>query len=238
MSNTLIILAGGKQTRWPDKTNKMLSPINGQPLIYRTYSLLQDVGFQKPIVYSKFPEVIGANESYYPEKDKETIVEAIAASSCLWNDGMITILLGDVVFSRNVLALLSRSLLNDSYPIQLIGRLGHNPFTGKPWPEIYGLRFLGSASEKILKSIDEVLNGKYERKKIWELYRALIGVPQIEKPDSEYLFHPPRNKIFALVNDWTDDIDTPEEYHNMTRLLDYLKQRPQYLSPGILKKAI
>lgn len=236
-NNTLIILAGGKQTRWTDQSNKMLSAIDGQPLIYRTYSLLQDVGMVEPVVYSKNQEVIGTKKSFYPESEQETVVEAISATSSLWKNGTITILLGDVVFSRNVLFWLAHSWLNENDPIQLIGRLGQNSFTGKPWPEIYGIRFLVSASERILQGIDSVLSGKYERKKIWELYRALIGEPQIEKPDLNYLYHPPKNNIFAVVKDWTDDIDTLEEYQNMIRLLAYLKGRPFDLPPVKTSKA-
>ncbi len=48
MAEVLIILAGGKQTRWGQYSSKMLAPVLGLPLIRRTCAQLRRTGQPRP----------------------------------------------------------------------------------------------------------------------------------------------------------------------------------------------
>lgn len=217
----LIILAGGRQERWGLYSSKMLAPILGQPLIRRTCAQLRRMGQPRPTIYSADAEVVGNERAFWPDRYQWTVLEAIAATSLLWRR-QTTIILGDVVFSDQAMQWLAETRVDETTPIQLFGKTGPNIFTGKAWPEIYGLRFSISAGNRLLECIKETLNGPCERKKIWELYRALLRIPQAREPDYWYYYHPPQSHLFAEISDWTDDIDRPEEYWNLVPRLEQL----------------
>lgn len=217
----LIILAGGKQVRWGQCSSKMLAPVLGRPLIRRTCAQLRRTGQPRPTIYSADAEVVGNERAFWPDRCQGTVLEAIAATSPLWRR-QTTILLGDVVFSDQAMQWLAETGVDETNPVQVFGKTGPNEFTDKRWPEIYGLRFSISAGNGLLKCIDEALNGPCERKIIWELYRALLRIPQVREPDYWYYYHPPQSRLFAEISDWTDDIDSPEEYRNLVGRLGQL----------------
>ncbi len=221
MRETLIILAGGKQTRWGQYSSKMLAPVLGLPLIRRTCAQLRRTGQPRPTIYSADAEVVGNERAFWPDRYQGSILEAIAATSLLWRR-QTTILLGDVVFSDQAMQWLAETRVDKTKPIQIFGKTGPNEFTDKRWPEIYGLRFSLSAGNRLLECIEETLKGPCERKKIWELYRALLRLPQAREPDYWYLYHPPQSQLFAEISDWTDDIDRSVEYWNLVRRLGLL----------------
>ncbi len=221
MTEALIILAGGKQERWSQDSSKMMAPILDQPLIRRTCAQLGRTGQPRPTIYSADADVVGDERAFWPDRYQETVLEAIAATSPLWRQ-QTTILLGDVVFSDQAMQWLAETGVDETEPVQLFGKTGSNIFTGKAWPEIYGLRFSVSAGHRLLECIRETLNGPNERRKIWELYRALLKIPQTREPDYWYYYHPPQSHLFAEVSDWTDDIDRPEEYWSLVPRLEQL----------------
>ena len=118
---------------------------------------------------------------------------------------------------------------NEETPIQIFGKTGSNLYTQKPWAEIYGLRVLDNAKNILLDNIDKALQAPKEKKKIWDLYSVLLGMAPATKPVLSY----PKRKIFVEILDWSDDIDTPEEYHNIIRMLNYLSCNP-FLNPNFI----
>jgi hypothetical protein len=228
MEKTYIILAGGVQSRWKEASSKMLVPVFNQQLIRRTCSLLKNNN-GTPIIYSNDSEVIGGERSFWPEKHSLEILEAIAATHPLWR-GITTILLGDVIFSKNAIQWIATTHAYET-PIQIFGKTGSNLFTQKPWAEIYGLRVLDNAKNNLLDNIDKSLQAPKEKKKIWDLYSVLLGMAPATEPVLKY----PKSKIFVEILDWSDDIDTPEEYHNIIRMLNYLSCNP-FLNPNFINK--
>lgn len=81
------------------------------------------------------------------------------------------------------------------------------------------IRFLRCAGDKLLEAIETAMYAPFPRKKIWELYRVLIGLELPNFPNEDYFSKAPDSKLFKGINDWTDDIDTEEEHRIMNELL-------------------
>jgi bifunctional N-acetylglucosamine-1-phosphate-uridyltransferase/glucosamine-1-phosphate-acetyltransferase GlmU-like protein len=232
MKETYIILAGGVEVRWKVASSKMLVPILGQPLIRRTCSLFKKINNISFVVYSNNKEIIGEEIGFWPKSNSLEILEAITKTSPLWK-GVTTILLGDVIFSNKAIEWIATTCPKNETPIQLFGKTGSNPYTQKPWAEIYGLRLLEDAKNVLLNCIDKTLQTHKKKKKIWDLYSVLLGMPVATKPVLKY----PKSKIFVEILDWSDDIDTCEEYYNMLRLLSYLHDNP-FLNANYMREIL
>lgn len=230
-----IILAGGKGLRWqasvrqrqPDGSeadallvvnNKLMVEVDGKPLLQRSLSILRELEIPDPVVYGEVPGLPSSVERFIAKNPPAEVVGAIKACEPIWRDACeVCVLLGDVVWAPGAM---DRVFAPSGHDWTFYGKLGANVFTGKAWPEIYAFRFRTVAADQVLEAADYLLRTLVWRRKFWELYRLLLGLPvPANTPDQGELFYPPSSGSFVVVPDWTDDIDTLEEYLRLSKLL-------------------
>lgn len=186
----IFILAQGEGKRWNEETTipvpceyKQMLPIQGVPNILRTISMLDGRDYT----------LVARGEMLSPKQHEITNGHLLtlqwAGNSIL--DGIkqllpvdddVLFLLGDVIFSPRRL----QQILSPKGDLYVSGRLGKNRFTGKLAGEIFSLYVQRDYQDKLLNLIHTTQRGS----KLWHLDLPFMG----------------------LERDWTDDIDSPEEY--------------------------
>jgi hypothetical protein len=108
----------------------------------------------------------------------------------MWQDESdVLFLLGDVVYSNYAMYIILSNLYL-TYPITLYGRLSGNVYTGKAAKELFAVHI--SPNDAVYDCLEDCIREKKEIAKLWDVHKRI-------------------NKIVP-VSDWTDDIDSPEEY--------------------------
>ena len=125
------------------------------------------------------------------------LLDGLAASRGFWDSEKTLFLMGDVLFSR---ARLNQVVgeRGTSRPLVFFGRKEPNPLTGKEAPEIFGFAATSGKYNTVMKAAIYLCShgrNKLWDAKLWSLYRHL--------GQSEFL---------DLEGDWSDDVDSPEEY--------------------------
>jgi hypothetical protein len=152
----------------------------------------------------EFPAIAGAHtvSFNYPG----SILQGILNTRSLWaGHQFVCYLLGDVLFSRA--ALVRHLRWNISRPL-FLGRKNENPISGKRHPELYALnfavdRYMG-ISQEMERACLKLTTPPMEREpKLWALLDYFVQKFPEKLPESA---------IFGEVIDYTDDIDSPEEF--------------------------
>jgi hypothetical protein len=211
------IMAGGDQTRFGGADNaKHLVEVLGEPILKRTIRLTLEnsESFITVIVppgrISQYKVIEDPRVNYLerPLRSEQKIESALETS--LGSD--LIILWGDVFFNRNSLY----RILNDtpSDGLEAYCRYGHSEITKKPWGEIFGLRIQSEFRNKLAESTRWVKNafesGEIYRDGSWEVFKHYSGLENLDG----YRAHP-RLPFYREINDFTEDIDFPEDYQNM-----------------------
>lgn len=213
----VIILAGGKATRWRATTggqhrdfDKLDAPINGRPLLWRTIDMLAARGITPRFcgapqsIHAACPDLCFASAS--PD-----VCGAVAATSGSWGAGT-AILLGDVVWSNGALDIVLSAI---GKPWRFLGKAGANAWTGKAWGEIYALTVSAADAGRITQAAGAVHAAGARSPKLWDLYDALRGRMPLDQP----LAVREVDQQFTEIADWTDDIDTPHDYAAVLRAM-------------------
>ncbi|MCH2183062.1 MAG: NTP transferase domain-containing protein [Mariniblastus sp.] len=222
LDNTrVLILCAGNAARWGDYLGvpKQLIPFNGESLLERTERLLRGRGYQDISVISHDERLqVGSCSLFRPERFQYTS-ETFLSTRSLWG-GMTLVLLGDVFYTRNAID----KIVSFKEGVHVFGRRGASLFTRSPYGEIFAFSFDRASAGEMLEKAERVCADAKAggRGKIWELYRALAGFSLDEQQFER--------EIFVSIHDFTDDIDSPEEYERMAG--QYLK----YTSKSWLKK--
>ena len=213
--NQVFIMAHGKGSRWMrDSHNecpsvyKQLLPIDGVPIILRTYNQLHAIAENNMIVFAPhaFREVLPKSVEMLsvPMTGIDTILTGIVFTEFLWNhESNLVFLLGDVIFEFE---LLKRIMSKEDYQVTFFGRNGGNKYTGKPNKELFAMKVPFEC-----------------RKDFCNEFLELAFDPQLFK-----LFHAQnklRNSKTVYWNGWTGDIDSYQEYERYYNILvDYAKE--------------
>jgi hypothetical protein len=201
---SVFIMAQGQGNRWHKQNDrhhldlplpiyKQCLPVGPEPLIVRTQRLLVEGGIPPAVVRTVAPWELFADTGLtgisLPEPGP--LLEGIA--QCLdatpWADEIV-FLMGDVLFSKRTLA---ASL--EGPDLRFVGRLMPNRLTGKAAPELFSLRVAGReilAVRRIIRTLTR--RGEIGPKKLWSLWDAIVNPATLD------------------INDYTDDVDSPEEY--------------------------
>lgn len=215
----ILIMAQGVQARWR-RTNgdvelpafKQMIPVGkyGAPIIARTQIMATTHGYTEGMVVIGKPDVSGGGHHAELPEPVGPLLSGVRGTSGLWI-GRVIILLGDVVYSHNLLDY----ILQDKADIRFYGRSGMNHFTGKAAPELFACAF----NEHMYDEILDHCNWMLERgqpidypPKLWSLYRLCAG---FEHYDYKY-----EKKILHNNRDYTDDIDSPEEHKQFWDILN------------------
>ena len=205
-----IIMCGGASAFW--QTPKQLTEVNGEPLVARTIRLLKEQGVKDIYISSNndafeqfgVPVLRHTNNHY---------VRSATDCDGLWVDAFYPTnkptcyVFGDVYFSPEAIKTIVET---DTDDVMLFG--SKKPFAPeypKPYVEPFAYKVVNIAHFR--QAIREVrlldAQGVYKRKPIaWELWSAIKGA----KPNTQ-------NREYVAVNDYTCDIDTPEEIEKVLR---------------------
>lgn len=204
----IYILAQGGQSRWTMRHEgefvlpseyKQLVPVMEVPNLFRTVEIVRQ--------YTQLFQVI-AEGIIFTSEQVDSLSNQIRTLRVAGNilHGIFqllepnkgyTFLLGDVIFSKQLLADI---LTYDERTYTLWGRHGKNIYTGKKADEIFALT-ISSEFVPLVKTQLSYL--KELRTKLWDFYHSPMYAGNWEE-----------------CTDWTDDIDSPQEYEKYFHLLE------------------
>lgn len=193
-------MAQGAATRFP---GKHFVDINGEPLLQRTLRLCRELTSSELVV-------VGWNTSAFQHLEVplhtlptpgQGLLDGIWGTRNLWNN-YTTILLGDVVFSRTAL-----QQCLEPRKFAFFGRPGPSTYTACPWGEIFALSMGKRAQELVTTTIRDPGIRQKRDGRLWGLWDLLGSQAK-----------------WISIEDWTDDVDTPEELEALRRLSDIIKK--------------
>lgn len=205
----IFILCQGEGSRWNEVSLespefKQMILINENPNLLRTVGMIK----KRNLDYT----VIGRGEMLSLEQHEmtqnhfvtlqwsgNTILEGIR--QLLSMDDAILFVLGDVVFSSKMFARMIYKCTRPNNYTHFMGRMGGNVVTGKQASEIFSF-FVPAISQKEIIETTKVFGGI----KLWDLKNHL-NLP-----------------VFEYKGDWTDDVDSPEEYEQFYPALNLAAQ--------------
>ena len=207
-----VIMCGGDYKKWSKP--RQLTEINGEPIIARTIRLLRECGVEDIAIsannnhFNTFgvPVLRHINEwvVYDYEKDDGTWCNAFYPT-----DEPVCYLLGDVVFSKAAIRTIVNTQTND------IAFFASAPPFAKDYPKEYAEPF-GFKVVNLQHFWNAIRDLKrYENEKLfkrhpiaWELWQVIKGT---ELNTIDY-------KNYTVINDYTCDIDVPEDIKYYTKL--------------------
>lgn len=210
-----VIMCGGKYHNWP--TPKQLVKINGERLVERTIRLLRENGVKDIAIssndsqFSTFvvPMLMHSNRYYLPEEGDALVP---------WLDAFypmrepVCYIFGDVVFSPRAIQTIVRT---ETDSIEFFA-------SAKPLADIYPKRwaepfaFKVVDTERFFKAIEQTKKldeeGQFKRQPVsWELWQVIKGTPLNKVDYTNY----------TVINDYTCDIDKPEDIKLFERILKH-----------------
>lgn len=193
-------MAQGSGDRWKrsDRTDwippveyKQLLPLGEETIISRTYRLVSDhVKYSDtivPICRGEFLDQFPKGTTIVSLREPVgKLLHGIWETRHMWHVADRNVfLLGDVIYSKDILG----RILDDEELFSIYGRLDQNKYTGKKAGELFSLSFYGNEwKHRMLVDLPKI-NGK-----LWDLYKVM------------------GDEFFRSVDDYTDDIDSPEGY--------------------------
>ena len=199
-----IIMCGGNYTRF--EKPKHLTEINGEPLVARTIRLLRENGVEDISISSNDErfEVFGVPVLHH---DNPWVVRGYDDVDGWWVDSFYPTeeptcyMFGDVYFSPEAVRTIVRTSTSD---IMLFG--SKKPFAPdypKPYREPFAYKVQDQKRFRAAINKTKRLHkqGMFSRHPTaWELWKVIRGTPLIKGP-----------KGYTVINDYTCDIDTPED---------------------------
>jgi len=208
-------MCGGRYDTWEQP--KHLARLNGEPIVARTIRLLRNNGVEDIAISSNSPEfesfgvpVLKHDNPYHLPKE--------ADASTPWLDAFypmetpVCYIFGDVVFSPEAIKTIVETPTDS---IQFFA-------SAKPLPPIYPKRWAEPFAFKVedtalffdaiakTKELDK--QGAFKRQPVsWELWQVIKGTPLNVVDYTNY----------TVINDYTCDIDTPEDIKLFERILKH-----------------
>lgn len=222
---TVIVMAQGEGSRWdlqryrlPHVPFKHLALIGNETLIGRTARMLRERRVGRVIVvgYEEFRASIEPSELFI-QKSTGPLLDGIVATHEFWKTDRVIFLLGDVLFSHAAM----QTILDDESQIMFFGRTGPNKITGKQAPELFGFNMRRLTFPSVTHHCHWMnARGRKIRypPKLWALNRMMGGLEHYEPLVSI--------ELITEINDYTDDLDSPEEYKHFwpQMVLEALKE--------------
>jgi len=215
-STHAVIIAAGDGTRWGDYGGhpKHFAVVDGEPILHRTVRLLQRDDVKVLVVGPDDRYKVEGSELYVPEHDPDVFdADKFLSSRALWHpDGRTIVVYGDVYWTDEAM---TRVLDWPSWDWVLFGRAFESRLTGTPYGECFAQSFgshaIADHEAALRRIVDLYRRGLIPRCGGWEHYRAMIGIP--DGLMSRHLV----GDRFANIDDWTDDIDYPNEWERLVQ---------------------
>jgi hypothetical protein len=201
---SVFILCAGSGKRWKNHLGvpKQLVRIGGESLVGRMSRQVVSLGSPAPIIVSRKSQIITAgNAGGFTIDATDSLAETILCTGSLWTERNV-FLLGDVFFTDSAI----RRILESPRPLA---------FFGRPWPsaiarcghgELFALAFSTSARirseylvRRTFRNVDSGLKGN-----LWNIYQLASN--------AKWGTSPYDRELMDLVDDMTNDIDTPPDY--------------------------
>lgn len=217
MTDRALLLCAGNATRWGSHdTPKQLMPLRGEPILHRAARLLAEfvAGVDVKIVVKDARDdlwkVPGTSRTTAKLDPARAQADKLLSSRHLWSTtGRTFVLFGDVYFTEVALQV----LVDDQRSWCALGRSGGSSFTGTDHRELFGFAFDPSEHEALeaaaLRCLELHRAGKMGGwSGGWQIYAAMAGA------DDEGVSGRFRDRgNFIDVDDWTDDLDRPRDWH-------------------------
>ena len=208
-----IIMCGGKYDKWEEP--KHLTKINGEPIVARTIRLLKANGVEDIAISSNDDRFAAFDVSLLKHRNPYRLPKDSDAKTP-WLDAFypmtdsVCYIFGDVVFSPRAIQTIVRTEtdsieffastkpLADIYP--------------KRWAEPFAFKVVDT--ERFFKAIEQTKKldeeGQFKRQPVsWELWQVIKGTPLNVVDYTNY----------TVINDYTCDIDTPEDIKLFERIV-------------------
>jgi choline kinase len=208
-----IIMCGGKYDAWG--TPRQLIEINGEPIVMRTIRLLRNAGAENIAISSNDDrfEACGVpllrhDNGFVVHQDD---VEGTWADAFYPSDDPVCYIFGDVVFSPEAI----RTIVNtQTDSIQFFASAPpFDPKYFKPWAEPFAFKVVDQQAFK--EAVEFVRQNSraafFDRLPIsWELWQVIRHKPFNEIDHTSYI----------AINDYTCDIDFPEDIERIREALN------------------
>lgn len=203
-----IILCAGSGERWGGYLGvpKQLVRIGKEALLDRTVRLLRENGVTNIHVVSNDERLKVEHVNLFSPALSRWTVETLLSTRSLWAERTV-VLLGDVFYSEDAM----RAAIEFDGPVRVFGRSGPSWFTSCEWAEIFAVSFTREAIGRIAHAADCALQAAAGggKGKLWQMYYSLLGSPMDE--------HRIDSDVFFVIDDFTDDFDSPEDYDSSVR---------------------
>lgn len=212
-----IIMCGGSYTKW--ETPRQLLEVCGEPLVARTIRLLRENGIEDIAISASDHRFLDFGVPMLTHQNEYTSHEYNYCDG-YWCNGFYPTeeptcyVFGDVFFSPEAIRTIVEYETDD---IMLFGSCF--PYASeypKPWIEPFAFKVVNTdhlkAAINEVKRIDKA--GGFNRRPIaWELWNVIHG-----GPDPNYIV----SDSYVHINDYTCDIDKPEEARLVERFAQYV----------------
>lgn len=211
-----IIMCGGTYTKWD--TPRQLTEIKGEPILLRTMRLLRENGVTD-IAISSNNDIF--EQFGVPVLRHENDYSAAGYNMCsgYWCNGFyptdypVCYIFGDVVFSPEGIRTIVETETDD---IMFFGSAPpFSPYYPKPYIEPFAFKVVDT--DHLKRAIEETkqidAQGRFNRKPIaWEFWNVICG------GDPNWIHY----DSYVHINDYTCDIDNPEEVRLFDRFLEMM----------------
>lgn len=216
-----LVLAQGKSSRWNNYMGipKHLVEIDNEKLVDRACRL-----------FSKYCDVvlICPNDNRYPLEYPHVTLEdpyptgtemdKFLSNNHLWNsEGETIITWGDCYYTENAVETICNQKVDT---IHYFRRPYASKITGHKWDESFAVKFSPSDHNKVVSIAWDVVkmvkDKQIKKDHIRTHYAKFLGLEDFSRGA---IIDTPHQTI---IDDWTDDIDSPKEYH--TFISRYKKQ--------------
>ena len=208
-----IIMAGGQYDKW--NIPKHLTPIKGEPIVARTIRLLRENGVEDIAISTNQGGFYDFGVPVLIHKNEYRL--GLVTTDGHWlnafypMDEPVCYLFGDVVFSPEAI----RTIVNtQTDSIEFFASAEPLPENyPKPWAEPFAFKVVDTKlffeSIERAKRYDE--EGCFYRMAVsWELWQVIKRTPLNRIDYSNY----------TAINDWTCDIDSPEDVEKIERYVN------------------
>ncbi len=219
-----ILIAAGEGTRWGNYTGqpKHLANFNGERLIDRTCRQLRERGIIDVFVVANTGDYANENSTLFiptlhPEYGD---ADKFLSSTELWDPQCRTIIFyGDVFFTDKALKKILEAERKDW---TMFCRFGPSKVTGTPWGECFAISMLPEHHQEALTALEELAAWGIPGRRVggWEWLKRMNGVPY-----NQLHLHK-RHGRSVEIDDFTDDIDFPDDYDRLIDRLTKKKWRP------------
>ena len=214
MSLSIIILANGDQSRFPEGSRaKQLLTVDGDPVIvravlefHRRLAVRVKVVTGNAAIVSELQGRLGWLGDIWEQIDlgpTSNQLATLALAHRHWGERTIC-LLGDVYYSDAAVEIISGC----QKPVAFYGRRQPSEITGKPWGELVAMAWERAQDEQMLHSLLHWTS----RPLLWSPYRDFAGIASVG--DEYELDGIP---CFTEINDWTEDFDFPADHEEFMR---------------------